>query len=102
MNRRSFLTAIPAAVAALTASRSLAGATSPVAASESIVGPFDLWDTVTGNLAGYYQSYPSLLADLSEAFASADDWSELGDYLVCSTSGGDWYEVDWVVLRGVE
>jgi len=38
MNRRSFITAIPAAVAALTASRSLAGATSPVAASEAIVG----------------------------------------------------------------
>ena len=38
MNRRSFLTAIPAAVAALTASRSLAGATSPVAAPEAIVG----------------------------------------------------------------
>ena len=38
MNRRSFITAIPAAVAALTASKPLAGAMSPVAASEAIVG----------------------------------------------------------------
>lgn len=36
MNRRTLLTAIPAAVAALVASKSLAGATSPVDASEGI------------------------------------------------------------------
>lgn len=39
MNRRHFLTAIPAAVAALTASKSLAGATSPVDVSEANLVP---------------------------------------------------------------
>ena len=94
MNRRSFITAIPAAVAALTASRSLAGATSPVAASEAIVGPFELWDTVTGNLVGCYTSYPSLLSDLNEAFPHGEDRSELAEYAVRST-------IDEVEIRGL-
>jgi len=91
MNRRSFLTAIPAAVAALTASKSLAGATSPVAASAAIVRPFELWDTVTGNLVGCYDSVPALFADLNEAFAAGEDRSELSDYALVPFWGADSY-----------
>jgi hypothetical protein len=41
---------------------------------------FELWDTVTGNLIGIYDSILNALDDLADAFPTDEDMSELSDY----------------------
>lgn len=82
MNRRSFLTAIPAAVAALVASKSIAAATSPVDAPEAI--PCYLGEIGTDTEA-------RLTPDADGFYTLESCYAE---------SWGEWFEVRPLIVAG--